>query len=422
MPLYGTLKSMPLPDLLQWIGTSRASGMLQLELGKVRKSICLRKGIIVGCSSDDPPQKLGQFLLARGKIDEPALSQALQEQQKSPRHLGMILVDMNAIEPDDLTRYLEAQAEETIFSLFDWEDAVFRFDTEDLDSPVTFPVELRVEDILLRGLQRYDEMARIRETFHDPRIVLTCTGKQPPAEVMNNPMARTLFEAVDGERTLDDILLHTHGSSFVVKKFLYELHTHGIVAISGLKEPTASPAPAPAVAIAPEVKAVPVPVLAADEPLEDLLADWSPDEETRTVVALEDSDEHQLTARLEEVRVLMKHGKFETSLDILGEIYARFPGDESLRRLTAEAEAAFIDKAYRHYLPAHKIAVLTKPLKELESESFSPTEFFMISRLDGSWDIRSIIQIAPMREADALRTLKRLRENGVIELQDPKKS
>jgi hypothetical protein len=55
----------------------------------------------------------------------------------------------------------------------------------------------------------------------------------------------------------------------------------------------------------------------------------------------------------------------------------------------------------------------------LESEKLSPSEFFLLSRMDGSWDVKSIIQIAPLREADALRTLKRMRENGVIELKDP---
>ena len=39
MPLYGTLKAMPLPDLLQWLGTARRSGTLRVERDKVSKSI-----------------------------------------------------------------------------------------------------------------------------------------------------------------------------------------------------------------------------------------------------------------------------------------------------------------------------------------------------------------------------------------------
>ncbi len=133
----------------------------------------------------------------------------------------------------------------------------------------------------------------------------------------------------------------------------------------------------------------------------------------------EESDAQILARRFEAVRRRMSETRFEEALEILDELYLRFPGDESLRRLTAEAEAAFTEKAYRHYLPPSKVPVPTRSMETLETESLSPTEFFLLSRIDGTWDIKSIIQIAPMREADALRTLKRLREEGVIDLQDP---
>jgi len=116
---------------------------------------------------------------------------------------------------------------------------------------------------------------------------------------------------------------------------------------------------------------------------------------------------------------LMSETKFELALDVLDHLYREFPGEEALRRLTAEAEAAFVEKAYRHYLPPSKVLFLKCEMDELETEDLSPSEFFLLSRIDGTWDIKSIIQIAPLRESDALRTLKRMRENGLIELRDP---
>ena len=78
-----------------------------------------------------------------------------------------------------------------------------------------------------------------------------------------------------------------------------------------------------------------------------------------------------------------------------------------------------MEKAYRHFLPPSKVLALTRSMDGLKTEDLSPSEFFLLSRIDGTWDIKSIIQIAPLRESDALRTLKRLRENGLIELKDP---
>jgi hypothetical protein len=115
----------------------------------------------------------------------------------------------------------------------------------------------------------------------------------------------------------------------------------------------------------------------------------------------------------------MSGGDFDSALQILDGLYEEFPGDDALRRLTLEAEAAFVEKAYRHYLPERKRVHLARPIEELTGRPFSPKEFYLLSRIDGSWDVKSIVQLAPLREADTLRTLKRLREAGVIDLRDP---
>ncbi|MCH7779479.1 MAG: hypothetical protein IH848_01415, partial [Acidobacteria bacterium] len=136
-------------------------------------------------------------------------------------------------------------------------------------------------------------------------------------------------------------------------------------------------------------------------------------------VSVEDSGSHPLEHNLAKARRFMIDSEFEKALDVLDRLCREQPGNESLRRLTAEAEAAFIEKAYRHYLPPSKILSLTRTMDDLKTENLSPSEFFLLSRIDETWDVKSIIQIAPLRESETLRTLKRLRENGLIELKDP---
>jgi hypothetical protein len=483
---------MPLTDLLQWLCNARVTGTLRVELDRVSKSIHLVKGMITGCSSNDPAQRLGHFLLNRGQITEEQLREALQLQELSGKYLGSLLVELGALSEEDLSENLEAQAEETIHSLFDWDDAVFRFQESENDTAHAFPVSLRVEDVLLRGLKRFDEMRQIREVFDNPGIVLEKTDKKPPAAVIENRMGSALWELVDGERTVAEILLQVHGSEYVVTKFLFELHRSGLVRIVRVKEIATAPpiaqepvaesigvqaeepaaagtraAAAVDLAGQPPAKtteeepaaAVPAPkepIRESEESeeselerIEDLLSDFNPEidhaaaappepeadatvaaeeiaaEDTASnsrekgVVSLEDSAAHSLEASLEKARRLMSESEFEKALVILERVYRDQPGEESLRRLTAEAEAAFVEKAYRHYLPPSKVLALTRTMDELETEDLSPSEFFMLSRIDGTWDIKSIIQIAPLRESDALRTLKRLRENGLIELKDP---
>jgi len=478
MPLFGTLSTMPLSDVLQWLGSARQTGTLQIERNKVSKSIVFQDGQVIGCSSDDPPERLGQFLIARGKITEEQLCNALTIQESTRKHLGMTLVEMGALSPDELSSHLEAKAEETIFSLFGWDDAVFRFQQGARDEANVFPIALRVEDVLLRGLQRYDEIQRIRQVLYDPRIVLRRTDKPLPQAMLDNVMACTLFEAIDGDRTVAQILLHVHGSEYVVTKFLFELYQNGFVELVGIKkieplpvrhaakpvvdatpqpapvpeapteeltdfalvEPADMPATPPATpqsTAAPEARqrasasaarprqdatAATAVSAASESPQEDLTSLFGDVEVPDRVEPAVKSDAHSLAQSLEQARVDMNNGEYENALEILDRLYREYPGDESLRRLTSEAEVAFIEKAYRHFLPPSKIPRLTRPVEEMSTETISSTEFFLLSRIDGSWDVKSIIQIAPLREADTLRTLKRMREAGIIELLDPRSS
>jgi hypothetical protein len=437
---------MSLPDLLQWLAAARMSGTLQVELNKVSKSISLEAGLLVGCSSEHPPERLGQFLLARGKLSEEQLLEALSTHEEQGKHLGLVLTEMGIISEEELISHLEAQAEEVIFSLFDLQDAVFRFRQEENDHDNLFPVCLRVEDVLLRGLKRVDEMRQIREVLNDPGIVLQYSKKAPPQEVFENEMARTLYGAIDGERTIEEILLHVHGSEYIVTKFLFGLHRNGFVEIGGVRKREPSPK-IPAVAAAPAAIPEPASVesqaesaaqattatatLEAPEASEESLPEISrtiPDlpspqpegsGDSAELELLEESDAHKLERRLEKASQFMSQAEYESALEILDQVYQEYPGDESLRRLTWEAEAAFIEKTYRHYLPPRKIVHLVHSMEEMETENLSPTEFFLLSRIDGSWDLKSIVLIAPLREADVLRTLKRMREKGMIALKDP---
>ena len=410
MTMLGSLHTMPLTDLLQWLGASRKTGTLFLERSKVVKQIVFREGHVVACSSDDPPELLGHFLVHQGKITEEVLQQALARQSATRVHLGKILLEMKALTLEDLKRVLEAKAEETIYGLFDWEDAEFRFDEEAEPSPHIFPIQLDVEDILLRGLKRFDEMKRIRKVFNDPGIVLRKTDHQPPSGVVQNRTALGIYELITGERTVAEILLHAHGSEYLVTKFLFELFRNGMVEISEVRQIVAETLPG---------SFLPIEEAAAQAPPPESAPEAEPADGAQVQAAAPRQSLASPEAELEAARALMGRGEFEGALEILNAQYRIRPGEESLRRLVAEAEAAFVDKAYRYYVPPHKIPVLRRPAESLTGEELSPVEFFLLSRFNGTWDVRSIIQIAPIREVEALKTLKRLREKGYIELKDP---
>jgi hypothetical protein len=80
--LSGNLGTMTLPDVLQWASRGQKSGTLALTSGSVTKKIYLKSGVIVGSSSNDPRDYLGQVLLSEGLINERQLKEAMDLQAR----------------------------------------------------------------------------------------------------------------------------------------------------------------------------------------------------------------------------------------------------------------------------------------------------------------------------------------------------
>src|SRR2546425_12329210 len=89
--LTGSLKTMSLPDLLQWAGSGRKTGTLSLKSGPLHKKIYFQHGAIIGSSSNDTLEYLGQFMLSEGIITEQQLKNAFDLQAQTKILVGLYL-------------------------------------------------------------------------------------------------------------------------------------------------------------------------------------------------------------------------------------------------------------------------------------------------------------------------------------------
>lgn len=371
--LTGSLKTMSLPDLLQWAGAGRKTGTLSLKSGTLNKKIYFQGGAIIGSSSDDTREFLGQFMLSEGIITEQQLKDAFDLQSQTKVMLGRILVKKGLVSEAKVSEVLRLKAEETIYSLFLWLEADFEFTENELPPGDQVLVTIKVEDVLMEGLRRYDTSKKIRQVLPHNGIVLGRSRKPLPADIAAKKFPRRIYDLVDGRRTLADVILEAHASEYNVCQVLFVMVQKGYL---GILE-TATEAPVP---VRPP----------ADSP----------------------------QALMDAAKELIKSGDSEGALVILEKARKSAGKNPEMNALIQVAEEHFIDKAYRHYLPPKKIPVLKKSLETLMSQDLSPEEGFLVSRVNGSWDLRSIISISPLREVDALRAFKKLRERGILDLID----
>src|SRR5688572_4744520 len=125
MAIHGTLTTMSVPDLLQFLATGRKTGSLKFSRGRLVKQIYFDKGVIIGSFSNDPNEYLGQVLIHYGKLDEAKLQVAMELQRQSGGRLGEILITNGLVPEADVLEILRTRTLEIIYDLFLWEEAQF---------------------------------------------------------------------------------------------------------------------------------------------------------------------------------------------------------------------------------------------------------------------------------------------------------
>ncbi len=365
MSLTGNLRTMALPDILQWISMGRKTGTLHLERRAVKKRIIFEGGDIYSSWSNDPRESLGQFLMRNRLVSEEQLFKALLRQEAQDRLVGSILVADGIIGEDDLRQTLQMKAEETIYDLFLWPDGAFEFKEGELPGDMTVHLEIEVTSVMLEGTRRVDEWERIRKAFPSSRTVFRAKGKP---EQLVDPTEQHALKLAAAGKSLAEISLELRRSEFDASVLLFDLFGRDLVSVE------------------------------------------DPGDATRPLDTVEAIQERLALAyqRLQEKRYDLAMKAYE---DVLG--LDRL-NQHAKKGLIAVAEARERERALKR-IPLDKVPVLKLDMAALTKHNFDPQEGFVLSRVNGQWDVQSILKLCPMAEEDALMIFARLLERKVIE-------
>src|SRR5438309_2182074 len=169
MGILGTLNTMNVSDLLQFLGAGRKTGTLKLSRGSIVKEIYLEDGLIVGSSSNDPREYLGLVLLHYGKIEELHLQAAMEVQRESGGRLGEILSLRGLVRQGDVIEVLRTRTLEIIYDLFIWDEAQFEFFDNAPPPHDLIRIQVEATSVIMDGIYRIDEWARYRAVIPSDR-------------------------------------------------------------------------------------------------------------------------------------------------------------------------------------------------------------------------------------------------------------
>jgi len=434
MPVTGDIQTMPLVELLQWVASNKKTGLLELERNKIRKQISFEQGRVVGCFDDDPSMRLGQFLISLGKITDQTLQSALLKQRTDGGRIPEILIEMDVLTKDEIAEQVKNKALETIYGVFEWSDAIFRFEQNSAIDRYEIAVDLSVEGILLEGATREDELGRIRGTFSSSGVVLRRTDEPIPDDADNGPLMTQLLELVDGERSLAEILTRAHASEFHVLKLLFDLKQTQIIEIAAEREVDAGAATL--LDMRTDATPVPLPSLAdfsvQPDPSEDdtqlnidrLDAAFATSDTTSASPAgdeTQDSTDPSVSADLHTLLEIsaakMESGDSEGALDVLDACYKSRPHDESLRQQMERTEAACLEEYARGPLQTDRVPQRIEPEEE-HGTGLQPDQMTLLGMIDDERSIQSLLWVAPLREIQVFRALQQLLDLELIRVVD----
>jgi CheY-like chemotaxis protein/curved DNA-binding protein CbpA len=245
LPLSGSLADVPFPALLHHLHGLRASGVLQLQHGKRKKSLQLRDGYPAAVKSNLISECLGNFLVRTGRITDTDLSESIRRLKAGEGLQGEILVAMQVLSEDEVGAALAAQAEEKLFEIFEWSGGGFEVQLgATLEGGSGLPLERSPANVILHGVRKRFPIARVDAFLATNAGRFVAQGESPFyrfQEIDLEPAEAQLLAELDGSRSVADLLASAEG----LRRTLYALIVTDLLElVGGTMEAKTLPPPA----------------------------------------------------------------------------------------------------------------------------------------------------------------------------------
>lgn len=467
MGISGNLKTMALAELLQWLSQGRKTGTLVIDGGKIEKKIFFEQGVIISSASTDPKEYLGAFLTAHGYITEDDANAAIARQKEEKQLLGQILVGMGAINEEQLQEVLRQKAEESIYDVFTWEAGEFVFLDDELPAETFIRMQLDVQWIVLEGSRRMDEWLRIREWVPSPLAVPVLVADYQDLEI--DEVDKRILEWIDDDRSVEDISQGSQTSLFMIAQTLAQYVQQGVIKVvrprvieievpakdeGGRKAREAAaqmPAGYPQM-MPPMMPPMGYPGMPQGYPMH--MAGYDPPSGAHPVqpqaptqggsssvevggrtlhfagggggaapavtapAAAPPAPPPSTPAEglLQKGEDLLRQGELHRALASFRQAKTAEGSGPGVEKAAEEGEKRVAEALDRDGVNLTAVPKLKCGMQELTQLDISPQEGFMLTRIDGSYDIRSILKMSPMPKIEAQILFWKLKRSGHVTL------
>jgi tetratricopeptide (TPR) repeat protein len=237
----------PISETLRRLSEERRSGDLQVRSGKIVKTVFFDHGRIVFAASNLKKDRLGEALIALGRItdEEFTRASALMEDGTHRRRFGEALVRAGVMDKNELGHSVARQVKVIVLSLFPLTEGAAFFDERRCSIPLEYMVSLSVPHLLYDGIRtmKSQELVEAGLADMDRRAGLVAV---PPFDfhLRDCPKEEVeILELAQRRVTLRRLAWLTGGVDFERLRAVYALLASGVLTTvdAADKEDAASP-------------------------------------------------------------------------------------------------------------------------------------------------------------------------------------
>jgi len=230
MAISGNLKTFYLSSLLQLLSNDKKTGILELTDGHDIVQVYLREGTIINAFGSSRVDRLTNYLRSEGIITEEQLQKCMKISAHTEKKIGMVLVEQGFLSPEQLEILLHRQIEQTLFSLFLWDQGEFQYRDQNFDLSGQIITSFDTMQVVLEASRRVDEISELKKRVPPDHDVLTinpnCSNKQ---KTKLNTVERAVLSLVNAKRTVKRVIADSGYDELKVYKTLFSLVTSGLI-------------------------------------------------------------------------------------------------------------------------------------------------------------------------------------------------
>jgi CheY-like chemotaxis protein len=222
----GDIAAIPLAEILQLLQLQRQTGVLRVSNARSSVTISIRQGLVdlVQSRGASEEYRLGRYFVEQGAVTREELDEVLSTKVAGGQLIGDALVDSGQVTKEARLAALTKQSSELVYDVLRWPYGRFSFTREPFRQEAEeAKLGLGIAGLVLEGFRRVDEWRLMEGTINFDQVVYV----DPVAveALGDDKLTRTdklVLAAVDGMRTVNEVIKESLVSSFDAIKAIYQ--------------------------------------------------------------------------------------------------------------------------------------------------------------------------------------------------------